>query len=190
MKRDDGPIAATHVPVVPLQQKRGLLLGTGGWTAVIVPISGTVTLDGAPVPHGNVSFQPLQPGGVGSGAAITDGAFSISEEQGLPVGKYQVMVYASDPSVADLPPGGLPGDGAADEIFRRSSRPRHNLSATIGVWRARAPRLSRKSPASPPEESPSTSSTASYGVASRSTNCSPAKAPIRALQRLLTATAR
>jgi len=74
------------------------------------PISGTVTLDGAPVPHGNISFQPLQPGGVGSGAAITDGTFSIAEEQGLPVGKYQVMIYASDPTLAVLPPGGMPGD--------------------------------------------------------------------------------
>lgn len=74
------------------------------------PISGTVTLDGAPVPHGNISFQPLQQGGVGSGSAITDGEFSISEEQGLPVGNYQVMIYASDPSIAVLPPGGMPGD--------------------------------------------------------------------------------
>jgi hypothetical protein len=73
-------------------------------------VRGTATLDGAPIASGSVDFQPLQQGGVGSGAVIKDGQFSIEEQAGLPPGKYKVAVYASDPSTAVLAEGGMPGD--------------------------------------------------------------------------------
>ncbi|HUP79575.1 MAG TPA: hypothetical protein VM260_13570, partial [Pirellula sp.] len=49
-------------------------------------ISGKVTVDGVAVPNGSVSFEPLSAGGVGSGAVITNGKYSISKADGLPAG--------------------------------------------------------------------------------------------------------
>lgn len=73
-------------------------------------VSGQVTLNGVPIESGSIDFQPLQGGGVGSGAVITDGSYTIDEEQGLPTGKYKVTVFASDPNAQLLPPGAMPGD--------------------------------------------------------------------------------
>ena len=73
-------------------------------------ISGTVTLDGAPVANGSLSFQPEQPGGTASGAVITNGKYAVPREHGLPVGKYKVLIFAPKPGTGQLPPGGMPGD--------------------------------------------------------------------------------
>ncbi len=77
-------------------------------------ISGAVTLDGAPIESGSIDFQPLQAGGVSSGSVISNGNYTIAENQGLPVGKYQVSVFASNPNPPQLPPGGMPGDDAPE----------------------------------------------------------------------------
>lgn len=50
------------------------------------------------------------PGGVGSGAVINGGSFSLDEEHGLPPGKYRVVVYASKGQNIELPEGFMPGD--------------------------------------------------------------------------------
>jgi hypothetical protein len=74
-------------------------------------VSGTVTLDGAPVQQGSINFQPQQAGGVSSGAMILDGKYSIAATEGLPDGKYLVQIYGIDPStIGQLPEGGMPGD--------------------------------------------------------------------------------
>jgi hypothetical protein len=73
-------------------------------------ISGNVTLDGAPIANGSVNFQPMQSGGVSSGAVITAGKYSIVAEQGLPTGKYRVVINATDAAAGQLPAGAMPGD--------------------------------------------------------------------------------
>lgn len=74
-------------------------------------VSGAVTLDGAPVEQGSINFQPLQSGGISSGAMILDGKYSIAAVDGLADGKYLVQIYGIDPStVGQLPEGGMPGD--------------------------------------------------------------------------------
>jgi hypothetical protein len=74
------------------------------------PVSGQVTLDGAPIESGSIDFQPLQSGGTSSGGLITNGTYEISEEQGLPVGKYRVTIVAAAPQPTSLPAGYMPGD--------------------------------------------------------------------------------
>ena len=59
-------------------------------------ISGKVTVDGVAIPNGSVSFEPLSTGGVGSGAVISDGKYSISKADGLPPGKYLVRITGDD----------------------------------------------------------------------------------------------
>jgi len=58
------------------------------------PVSGTVTLDNAPLPNGTISFVPAAGQG-GGGGTITNGKFSIAREGGLVPGSYSVAIYAS-----------------------------------------------------------------------------------------------
>jgi hypothetical protein len=73
-------------------------------------ISGTVTVDGKPIPNGAVNFEPLQAGGVGSGAVINDGAYGIDELEGLPPGKDRVSITALEGEAFTVSPGKMPGD--------------------------------------------------------------------------------
>ena len=73
-------------------------------------LSGTVTVDGAPVPNGSVSFEPLVAGGVGSGAVISAGKYSIAQKDGLPPGKYLVRITGDDGENFGVSQGKMPGD--------------------------------------------------------------------------------
>ena len=73
-------------------------------------ISGTVTVDGKPVPNGSIGFEPLVAGGVGSGAVITDGKYSIDKKDGLPPGKYRVRITGDDGQNFGVSEGKMPGD--------------------------------------------------------------------------------
>ena len=79
------------------------LVGCGAGGPAVVPVSGTVTLDGKPLAGANVSFQPTGDGktdkpGVGS-AAVTDaaGKFTLKTAEaalrpGAVVGKHVVRI--------------------------------------------------------------------------------------------------
>lgn len=84
--------------------------GCGGNSEGRRAISGTVTLNGKPAESGSIDFQPMEAGGVSSGAVISGGGYSIEEENGLRPGKYRVAIYASKAQGAELPPGHMPGD--------------------------------------------------------------------------------
>jgi hypothetical protein len=71
-------------------------------------ISGTVTLNAAPLEQGSISFEPQQKGGVSSGAVIAKGYYQIEAVKGLPVGDYLVRIHSSkggDAPASDAPPG-------------------------------------------------------------------------------------
>lgn len=90
----------------------GLVCGCGGGDPLgRREVSGTVTLDGAPLADGSISFQPVEKSTTSSGAVITNGAYSIAREQGLPPGKYRVVINAVKPGTGlKMPEGGMPGD--------------------------------------------------------------------------------
>src|SRR5690606_38899279 len=74
-------------------------------------VSGTVTLDGAPVQQGSISFQPTHGEGTSSGAMILGGKYSIEAVDGLADGTYLVQINAIDPStIAELSADHMPGD--------------------------------------------------------------------------------
>ncbi|HVX59839.1 MAG TPA: hypothetical protein VHC19_04530 [Pirellulales bacterium] len=74
------------------------------------PVSGKVTLQGAPLDSGSIQFMPPDPGGqFGGGAVITNGEYKISAQQGLPVGKYKVVISAGDAS-QPVAEGEMPGE--------------------------------------------------------------------------------
>lgn len=60
-----------------------------------IAASGKVTLDGAPLPTGTITFRPSAGGtGRAAGGPITDGKFALPVEPG----DYDVLVQASKPS--------------------------------------------------------------------------------------------
>lgn len=77
-------------------------------------ISGTVTLDGQPLPEGYIAFVPDGTGphasGTGSGANIVNGSYLLR----APQGKYLVEITAS--KLLPLPPGQKGMDGATEEV--------------------------------------------------------------------------
>jgi hypothetical protein len=74
-------------------------------------ISGTVTVDGAPLPQGGISFEPVGGGVTSSGAVIDRGKYTIPKDKGLPPGKYRVVVNALKPGTGmTLPAGKMPGE--------------------------------------------------------------------------------
>ncbi|MCC6508169.1 MAG: carboxypeptidase regulatory-like domain-containing protein [Pirellulaceae bacterium] len=74
------------------------------------PLSGAVTVDGAPVPNGSVNFEPLFEGGIGGGAVISEGKYAIAKADGLPPGKYRVRITGDDGKNFEVGAGKMPGD--------------------------------------------------------------------------------
>ncbi len=61
-------------------------------------ISGSVTLDGAPVGNGSISFEPQgSESTISSGGVIQDGKYALEKKNGLPVGKYRVRINIPKP---------------------------------------------------------------------------------------------
>ncbi len=74
-------------------------------------ISGTVNLDGKPLADGSITFEPVEKSTTSSGDMIVGGKYSISKDQGLPPGKYRVVVNAIKPGTGmTLPEGKFPGE--------------------------------------------------------------------------------
>jgi len=60
-----------------------------------VPISGEVTLDGQPIPNGEILFYPAEgTKGSVSGGAIKDGKYVADGRGGVPLGKHHVEIRA------------------------------------------------------------------------------------------------
>lgn len=84
-------------------------------------VNGQVTLDGAPLDQGTVSFSPESKGSVGGGATVKNGEFSIPAAQGLPPGKYVVRINSTvrNPAAkAKLSSVPTPNDAAGPGIER------------------------------------------------------------------------
>jgi hypothetical protein len=75
-------------------------------------VSGAVTMpDGAPVPAGEISFEPSLEGGnsgPGSTTQIKDGKYTIAKEQGIVGGEYGVSITPFDGVAVPESPQGKP----------------------------------------------------------------------------------
>jgi len=67
-----------------------------------VSVSGKVTLDGKPLPSGQIVFLPEQTGPSAS-AAIHDGAYTIGASEGPAAGSHRVEVYSVQPTGRMIP---------------------------------------------------------------------------------------
>lgn len=88
-----------------------VLSGCGGDPQGRQPISGTVSLDGAPVEKGNINFTPVDTAPTSTGGPIEAGKFSFERSKGLAAGKYRVKVNAPKPGTGGtVVEGAMPGD--------------------------------------------------------------------------------
>jgi hypothetical protein len=94
------------------------------------PVSGKVTLKGAPLDSGSIQFLAPDTGGALSGGVISNGEYSIPARQGLPVGKYKVVISAAAPGAA-APAEEMPGE-AGPEAEERIP-PEYNVNSDITV---------------------------------------------------------
>jgi hypothetical protein len=89
----------------------------------LLALSGTVSLDGEPLPDGMIQWIPTSSReGTFSGAVIKDGKFSIDRKEGLAPGGYRVEINrnvgGADPSkTADGPPGLLEPSDAPKNLI-------------------------------------------------------------------------
>jgi hypothetical protein len=72
------------------------------------PVSGTISIDGRPIPHGNIEFVPSESQPTTVTLEIKDGKFSVEQKGGLAPGKYIIRVQGMDGPPP--PPGDIPGN--------------------------------------------------------------------------------
>jgi hypothetical protein len=83
-----------------------------------LPVSGKITLDGAPIDGGAIRFSSRGEKKISSGAAVNRGQYSIPAEKGLPPGTYRIEISAPDMSgqmIAARTPDGRPAGLAPAE---------------------------------------------------------------------------
>jgi hypothetical protein len=94
-----------------------VLAGCGAHTDRL-PVSGKITLDGAPIDGGAIRFSSTGEKLIASGAAVNGGQYSIPAEKGLPPGTYRIEISAPDTSgkmIAARAPDGKPAGMAPAE---------------------------------------------------------------------------
>ena len=88
-----------------------------------VAVSGSVTVEGEPVPNGVVRFKPAEgTEGPMANAMITDGQYDIPADQGPVAGNYTVEVQAyQDPNAAAAPSAATRPAVASDKLGVKTS---------------------------------------------------------------------
>ncbi|HMO84162.1 MAG TPA: carboxypeptidase-like regulatory domain-containing protein [Lacipirellulaceae bacterium] len=111
-----------------------LLVGCGGGQEA--EVRGVVTLDGAPLSGGSVTFVPVERGAGASANINAEGSYAAltGSSQGLQPGEYVVTVRASAPPSPD-PKGGPPIPGKLLTPKKYGSTQTSDLRATISAGR-------------------------------------------------------
>lgn len=110
-----------------------VLGGCGSAASTREPIHGTVTLQGAPLDQGTITFFPQQAQGPAPAAAtapIVDGQYSLPAEQGLEPGVYHAVLSSLE--VGGLTPGPV-GPGKRPAPGKERIPPEFGASSTQTV---------------------------------------------------------
>ncbi len=74
-------------------------------------VTGTVSFKGEPLKAGMIQFQPADPNvSTAAGAAVKDGAYTVTRDQGPVPGRYQVMITSAEAAPNAAVQAVLPGD--------------------------------------------------------------------------------
>ncbi|QDV59109.1 carboxypeptidase regulatory-like domain-containing protein [Rosistilla oblonga] len=109
-----------------------MISGCGPDTGGRVGVTGTVTFQGQPLDSGNIQFDAVDGSGM-TGAAITDGKYSVPAETGVIPGEYTVRVSkAGDDAAAPKPVAGeAPGDPGAFSPREEMIPEEYNLQSKL-----------------------------------------------------------
>jgi hypothetical protein len=116
--------------------------GCGDAASKLVPVSGSVTMDGKPLPGAVVTFTPTgtTPGVGGSGLTGQDGAFVLAEgrraARGVPPGDYKVVITRLlKPDGSPVPADAKPIEAGGNESLppEYSDPLKTTLKATVRV---------------------------------------------------------
>lgn len=93
------------------------------------PVMGTITFRGEPLDQGTIQFTPTANRGIGSGAIVSNGEYSLPREKGLPAGEYRVMIFSADLEAAPIQPeDGPPGSA---KLMPERIPPEYNSQSKI-----------------------------------------------------------
>ena len=105
-----------RVLVLGLLALNVLLIGCGGGLDV-VPVHGTVNLNGKPIPDGEIRFVPIEdtkgPASVGN---IVAGEYKIDARGGVPVGKHRIEIRVIGRTGAGSGAGVMSAEGAVGNV--------------------------------------------------------------------------
>jgi hypothetical protein len=108
------------------------LTGCGGSYDGKVPVAGTITIKGEPVPEGTINFASANPTqSVFTGSLIKNGRYDIAAENGLPPGQYVVRISSAEPGVIAHDP--LPGETGPPMKDRVPPEYNANSKLTVSV---------------------------------------------------------
>jgi len=104
------------------------VIGCGGEVDPTLQVSGTVTLNGKPVQHGDIEFGGKDNNGLRRGAMIVNGKYQTAPMQGLLPGDYIVRIFSVPVQASSANSEALPGD---EELGPAASRdlipPEYNM---------------------------------------------------------------
>ena len=96
-----------------------------------VPLTGSVTLDGNPIPNGEILFYPLEgTRGSVSGGAIKDGKYIADGRGGVPLGAHKVEIRAFRAPKSPSSAAALEG-GPAEQYLPRKFNIDSELKAEV-----------------------------------------------------------
>lgn len=104
-----------------------------GRTSDRLAVSGTVTLDGAPLDSGSIRFDSSEGQKViATGSLIKDGEYYVSQEKGLPPGRYRVQITSPD---ENAPPVMMPATASGPSYPVSPDRipPEYNVKSNVMV---------------------------------------------------------
>ena len=130
----DTHLQAASARLAGLMLLTALLSGCGGSSVEVAPVSGRVTLDGAPLAGARIRFQPEASGGSPSyGASDSDGNYVLGynrDQQGALIGWHTVSVVrgGNNDSNSNLKPQALPTRyNTASELRKEVKRGEDNV---------------------------------------------------------------
>lgn len=105
------------------------LAGCGGGGG-LEPVSGTVTLGGANLDTGTITF--LSETGNPTSTSIANGAFALPKEKGLAAGKYKVSIDSPDGKTPEADPDAPPGP-SGNFTSKNRIPAKYNVESTLQV---------------------------------------------------------
>lgn len=114
-----------HAVALPLVV--GFTVGCGSSELSRAVVEGSVTYQGAPIEHGLILFYPLEgtPGPVSS-APIKSGQYTVTNKEGVPIGRHRVVIEGYQP-----PPPGSDPDASLVQFLPQKYNKQSDLTAEV-----------------------------------------------------------